>query len=105
MCNDTTTTQLFCCDCGQNEHLMMVDHYHWGDGFDATFSIRIYLNQNKRFLQRLKIAALYLIGRKSKHGAFDSLILGNGDVRRLRNSCNTFMKTVAREETKKEQSQ
>ena len=91
MCNDTTKTDLFCCDCGQSEHLMMVDHYYWGDGFDATFSIRIYLNHNKGFFRRLENAMRYIMGRKSKHGAFDSLILGNGDVKRLRDSCSAFL--------------
>jgi hypothetical protein len=31
------------------------------------------------------------MGKKGKHGAFDSLILGTGDVKRLRASCDAFL--------------
>lgn len=91
MCNDTTTTELYCCDCGQSEHLMMVDHYYWGENTEPEFSISIYLNHNKGFLRRLENAMRYVMGKKSRYGAFDSLLLGNGDVRRLRDSCNAFL--------------
>jgi hypothetical protein len=93
MANDTTTTQLFCCDCGQAEHFMFVDHYYWGPSpeYPPEFSMRVHLNHNRPLLKRLKTAALYLMGKKGKHGAFDSLILGTGDVKRLRASCDAFL--------------
>lgn len=93
MANDTTTTELFRCDCGQHEHFMFVDHYHWGPSpkYPPEFSMNIYLNHNRSFFERLKTAALYLLGKKGKYGAFDSLILGTGDVKRLRASCDAFL--------------
>jgi hypothetical protein len=100
MANDTTTTELFCCDCGQAEHFMFVDHYHWGPSpeYPPEFSMRVHLNHNRTLLQRLKTAALYLMGKKGEHGAFDSLILGTGDVKRLRASCDAFLATAKEEE-------
>lgn len=81
--------EVFHCDCGFMEHMLVVDHHYWGGG-DSEFAILPMLSK-KSFTKRVGIAWRYLLGAQSRHGAFDAIILDDVDVRRLRKSCDDFL--------------
>lgn len=81
--------EVFHCDCGYMEHMFVVDHHYWGEG-EADFSI-IPMLSKKSFTKRVGIALRYLVGAQSRHGAFDTILLDDVDVRRLRKSCDDFL--------------
>lgn len=82
--------EVFFCDCGYTEHMVIVDHFFWGEDFPAEFYIMPHLSK-KPLLERLAYAWRYLLGKQSRHGAFDSILLHTDDVRRLRASCDRFL--------------
>jgi hypothetical protein len=92
MSQHSDSRDVFFCDCGYTEHMFIVDHQFWGDGMDPEFYIMPMLSP-KPLLKRLGIALQYLLGRQSRHGAFDSILLDREDVCRLRDNCNRFLET------------
>ena len=81
--------EVFFCDCGHTEHMFIVDHHDWGNG-DREFYIMPLLSP-KPLLQRIAYVWRYLMGKQSRNGAFDSILLDDEDVERLRNNCTRYL--------------
>jgi len=84
---------VFFCDCGHTEHMFIVDHHDWGHG-DHEFHIMPLLSP-KPLLQRVAYAWRYLLGKSSRHGAFDSVLLDVEDVLALRDNCDRYLFKVS----------
>lgn len=81
--------EVFFCECGYTEHMFIVDHHFWGDD-DHEFCIVPMLSP-RPLRNRIAIAWRYLLGKQSRHDAFDSILLDADDVKRLRASCDRFL--------------
>ena len=90
----TDEREVFFCDCGADEHLLLVDHFYWDEESDAEFCIKPHLSK-KPLSKRFSYAWRYLLGRQSRWGAFESIVLNEEDVRRLRHSCDRFLARIA----------
>jgi hypothetical protein len=93
MSKQSDDREVFFCDCGHTEHMFIVDHFFWGDGLEPEFSIQPHLCK-KRLRDRIAYAWRYLLGKQSGFGAFDSILLDLEDVKRLRDSCDRYLKKV-----------
>ena len=82
--------EVFFCDCGYTEHMLLVSHFFWCEGFPAEFCLEPHLSK-KPLRKRLAYVWRYLLGHQSRHGAFDTIILHKDDVQRLRASCDRFL--------------
>lgn len=82
--------EVFFCDCGYTEHMVIVDQYYWGADDPAEFYIQPHLSKQS-LRKRLAYAWRYLLGKQSRYGAFDSILLDRDDVQRLRDSCDRFL--------------
>ena len=96
MSQHSDNRDVFFCDCGATEHMFIVDHHDWGNG-DHEFHIMPLLSP-KRLLKRVAYAWRYLLGKSSRHGAFDSVLLDAEDVLRLRDNCNRYLSKVEQDQ-------
>ena len=73
------------CVCGDISHQLVVSKDK-EDSFleEGEVIFTIHLNRF-RFLQRVKIAFLYLFGKQSKYGAFEEVLLSKKEVAKLLN--------------------
>jgi len=72
--------EIFICECHSTEH-QMVFLYGEDEDFPMVY-VHVHLNK-KSFLQRLKYAVQYLLGRRSRFGAFEEFIFNPDDAERL----------------------
>ena len=66
------------CDCGSYEH----QAFFYFDHYDKEISVSFHLVK-RSFFKRLKYAFLYILGRKSNYGAWDSFLMNKEDERDL----------------------
>ena len=80
------TKEVLICDCGSDEHQYLV-FYSEEKYPDGTIYPMVYIHPHlityKSFWKRLKAAYRYVIGRKSKYGAWDEFILNPNDADKL----------------------
>jgi hypothetical protein len=85
--------EVFFCECGHKEHMFIVDHHdhpHWADDECNQFYILPMLAPKPLF-KRIAIAWGYLWGNQCSDGAFDSILLDDQDVLRLRDNCDRYL--------------
>ena len=71
--------RVFFCDCGYNEHQMIVESFD----DDPIIYVSVCLSDNRNFLQRLKLAFKYIFGYRSKYGMFAEIVLNQNDADRM----------------------
>ena len=72
------------CECGSLEHFMRISY----EPDDNEFVyVTIHLSQLP-FLQRLKLGVLYILGRKSKYGNFEEIVLSKQKLKNLIHTLN-----------------
>lgn len=72
------------CDCGDVEHQIAI--YHWSEDDEflpSEFSFQPHLTTYKNVFQRLWYAIKYVLGYKSKYGAFDEMLLTENDIEQI----------------------
>lgn len=84
--------EVFFCDCGHVEHMLIVDHHYWS-AEDLEFYLQPHLSKQS-LRKRIAYAWRYLTGQQSRYGAFDSILLDEADVKRLRDSCDRYLGKV-----------
>lgn len=68
-----TERHLFVCDCGSTEHQLIVSYFP--DDFDEDFTyVSVHLT-HKSFWKRLISGVKYILGRQSKYGAFEEILM------------------------------
>jgi hypothetical protein len=77
--------EVFICECNSTEH-QMIFLYGSDEDFPMVYA-QVHLNK-KPILKRLKYAVQYLLGRKSRFGAFDEFIFNPDDAERLQEVVN-----------------
>ena len=77
--------EIFICECNSTEHQIVFLH-EADEDFPMVY-VHVHLNK-KPFKERLKYAFLYLLGRKSRYGAFDEFIFNPDDAERLQSVVN-----------------
>ena len=74
-------TEIFICDCNSIEH--QAKFYYWkGENYD-TFNILIHLTTYKNIFKRIWYAIKYIVGYKSRFGAWDEMLLKKEDCLKL----------------------
>ena len=73
---------LFVCACGDTRHMLIVTH---DQRYDDLY-IGVHLDPQASFWRRLKYATQYLLGRQSKYGPFEEMMLTNEERTRLANA-------------------
>lgn len=67
------------CECGSLEHFMQISYEPQLD--DCVF-VTIHLSELP-FWKRVKLAFLYVLGRKSKYGNFEEIILNKKQLKKV----------------------
>lgn len=71
--------QFFICQCGSLEHFMVVS-------YEPTVSDFVYVSIHLSplpFLKRLKLGLLYILGRRSKYGNFEEIVLDKEKLKKV----------------------
>ena len=77
------------CSCQTIEHLVRIT---WEKGSDwPEMYIETYLNDYRGFFKRFWYGIKYILGFKSKYGAFGDTILEEKQIRQLRDLCNKWL--------------
>jgi len=82
MANTNMTRQLFVCDCHSLEHQFVVSYFPDEDDFDDWVYVSIHLAPTVWY-KRLWEAVKYVMGKHSRYGAFEEIILGEDSCREL----------------------
>ena len=65
------------CSCGNDEHQLIFSYF----SDDKTeIYCDVYLANYMNFFKRLKYGMMYILGYKSKYGAFDSIIIDESNL-------------------------
>lgn len=74
-------SEIFICECNSIEH--QAKFYYWkGENYD-TFNILIHLTTYKNIFKRIWYAIKYIVGYKSRFGAWDEMLLKKDDCLKL----------------------
>ena len=84
-------THFFECRCGSSEHTLRFTLDKGPD--DPGIYTSIFLNDWKSFWKRLIMGIKYIFGYKSRCGHWDCWLMKRGDVERLKDMCDEFIKT------------
>ena len=76
--------EFFECECQSDEHVFKFSY----DKEEGDFYLAVYLNQYRRWYQRVWVAVKYVFGYKSKFGHFDTTLVNQEDTKRLRDLCD-----------------
>ena len=76
--------EIYICKCNSIEHQASF----WYDKEDNEVSIEVHLTTHKSFLKRLWVGVKYAFGYKSKYGEWDTMILKNEDLNKLKKNLN-----------------
>ena len=85
-----TIRKLFICECGDPSHQFVIQYFPNDPDFDELV-VDVLLNENVGFFGRIWNAIKYVIGRKSKFGAFDEILLSRPQVLELRKSLDEYL--------------
>ena len=84
------------CECGSLEHFIVLS-YETEGGFDDTVYVTIHLS-NLPFWQRLKLGVLYILGRKSRYGNFEEVLLDKTKLKEVIDTLSGFHTYMMRTE-------
>lgn len=80
------------CDCEQPEHQVIVRYDKVDDDqWPAELFFSVHLTK-KPFWQRVAYSIRYILGRQSKYGAFDEVIVSPDEAKRLKNHIEEYLK-------------
>lgn len=80
--------EVFICQCNSPEHQVLF----WYDQEDNELFTMPHLSTNRNFFGRLWYGLKYAFGYKSKHGAWDSTIFKDEDLKKLQAHLNKNLK-------------
>ena len=88
------TPEIFICNCHSTDHqiVFLFSEEDLGGYIDKTCYMHIHLNK-RPFWERLKYGIKYILGHKSRFGAFDEFILNPDDSDRLQSVVDYLKKT------------
>ena len=73
--SDLCKRQLFICDCGDIEHSFVLTHEKEStDIWPSDLYLSVYL-RDQSIWKRIKTGIKYILGHKSKYGAWDEILL------------------------------
>ena len=76
-------TEVIICECSSMEHQAKF-YYEKPDGVPYDlFAVLIHLNSGRGFFYRLWYGLKYIFGFKSRYGAWDELLIGKEDRKKL----------------------
>ena len=82
MANPNMTRRLFVCDCGSLEHQFVVSCFNDDDDIDDWVYVSIHLAP-VAWYKRVWEAVKYVMGKRSRYGAFEEMILGEESCQEL----------------------
>lgn len=85
-----TTKEYIMCTCNHSDHMFILvkDEY---DGEYIDLSLTVHLSPIP-FLKRIKNAFLYVLGKRSRYGDFDEIILNRESVLKIQSFLEETMK-------------
>ena len=84
-------SEVFFCNCGSWEHLLIVAQEEELVGYDVVASISCSLCDNLSLQKRLKLAIKYVFGYRSKYGMFSEILLTKAETHRLIDTLSKFV--------------
>lgn len=82
------------CECGSLEHFLQISYEPDENEF---VYVTIHLSELP-FLQRLKLAVLYILGRKSKYGNFEEILLNKSKLKNLIDNLTDYYRHMMKSE-------
>lgn len=83
-------TEYMSCECMSPEHTLRFTFILDEDPRHSQVITEVYLNNYRRWYQRLWVAIKYVFGYQSKYGAWDNCIMKRPDVVKLRGLLEEF---------------
>jgi hypothetical protein len=84
---------LVLCNCTQPEHQLLLRYFADDKPNEKLLYIDIHLAQWRNFFQRIIPSIGYLFGYKSRHGAFDEIMLAPDSVKDVIDYLQEFLDT------------
>lgn len=81
-------TEILLCNCEKPEHQIIIykDKNFYGGRREIIFTPHFYTHKN--IFKRIIVAIKYIIGYKTKYGAWDSIIIDKNNYKPLKNAIN-----------------